>query len=278
MCQTRPDPRARNHLMTLCLAALVCLSLAGGCQRESGGAAIRVMTSTTMLEAIVLEVGGDRVTVTALIPAEMPPEGFDFKPKHLDEAAGADLFVLTGWEEWAPVMLQAKDGPAHIAAIDIPGDLMLPYLHLDAVDSVTEALVLVDPAGEVFYRYNRTDYRSRLAAEAEELCASMFGLGETRVICSDAQASFLGWMGFDIVGTYGGPEEIPEDEVDRLIEVGKKNGVRLIVDDLHRGEDAGGRIAGEIGAARVVLSRYPDGGSYIDLIRSSADRLVSALE
>lgn len=263
---------------TLCMAALICVMLAAGCQKEGGRAEVEVMTSTTMLEAIVMEIGGDRVTVASLIPAEISPEEFVLKPEHVGRAAGADLIILSGWEEWAPEILRAGEGPGNVAATDIPGDLILPYLHLGAADSVTEALVRIDPAGEVFYRYNRNDYRSRLGIEAEDICASMFGLGGTRVICSDALADFLDWMGFDIIGTYGGPEEITHDESDRLVEVGRKNAVRLVVDDRHRGEDAGKEIAGEIGVARVVLTRYPDRASYIDLLRSNANDLVSALE
>jgi ABC-type Zn uptake system ZnuABC Zn-binding protein ZnuA len=260
------------------LAALTCLSLAAGCQKEDGRARVEVMTSTTMLEAIVREVGGDRVTVAAIVPANISPDEFELKPEHVERAMGADLFIMSGWEEWAPDIRGAGEGPGHVATTDIPGDLILPYLHLDAADSVTEALVRADPAGEVFYRYNRTDYRSRLGIEAEDVCASMFGLGGTRVICSDALADFLDWMGFDIVGTYGGEEDISYDESARLVDVGRKNAVRLVVDDRHSGRDLGKKMADDMGAARVVLTRYPDRGSYIDLLRANAEELVSALE
>lgn len=267
-----------QHIRALCISGLACALLVAGCQTEGGKAGIEVMTSTTMLEAIVMEIGGDRVAVASLIPAEMPPEEFVLNPEHVARAAEADLIVLSGWEEWAPEIVTAREGAPNVAATDIIGDLILPYLHLDAADSVTKALVRIDPAGEVFYRYNRTDYRSRLGVEAEDICASMFGLGGTRVICSDALADFLDWMGFDIIGTYGGRDEISRDESARLVEVGRKNEVRLVVDDSHRGKDAGREIAAGIGAARVVLTRYPDRGSYIDLLRSNADEIVSALE
>jgi len=270
--------RPGRRIPTLSMASLLCILLAAGCQREGGEAGIEVLTSTTMLETIVMEIGGDRVRVASLIPAEMPPEDFVLKPEHADEVARADLIILSGWEEWAPEIINAGEGPGNVATTDMPGDLMLPHLHLDAADSVTEALVRIDPAGEVFYRYNRTDYRSRLGIEAEDICASMVGIGGTRVICSDALADFLDWMGFDIIGTYGGPEDISRNESARLVEVGKKNAVRLVVDDSNRGESAGKNIAGEIGAARVVLNRYPDRGSYIDLLRSNANDLISALE
>jgi ABC-type Zn uptake system ZnuABC Zn-binding protein ZnuA len=245
---------------------------------EGQKAEIKVITSTTMLEVLVKEIGGDRVKTSALVPADELPEEFELGSGQLKDVARADLVILSGWETWAPDITEAIEKPENIALTSIPADLMLPYYHLDAADSVTEALVRKDPDGEVFYRFNRSDYRSRLAVEAEDICASMFGLGEVRVICSEAQADFLGWMGFDIVGTYGYPEDLVGEEKARLIEVGERNGVRLVVDDFHTGPSTGKRIADEIGAARVVLTRYPRGVTYIGLLRGNAEKLLTALE
>ena len=269
--------RACRISMALSLAALLCLSLSGGCQREGGGAEISVIAYTTMLETIVKEIGGDRVATTSLVPPGMAPEEFSLADEHIEKALDADLFVISGWEEWAPEILESGNRPENLAAIDIPGDLLLPYVHLDAADSVTEALVRVDPAGEVFYRYNRADYRSRLGIEAEEICAMMFGLADTRVICTEVQAEFLDYMGFDIVGTYGDHLDISSGEMAHLVEIGRKNAVLLVVDDAHDVGDTGERVADEIGAARVVLSRYPDGGSYLDLLGTNAEKIVAAL-
>lgn len=271
--------RCRMYRMAvLCLVGGMCLSLAAGCTREGDGTTIKVVTSTTMLEAIVKEVGGDRVTVAALIPAEMPPDKFHLSAENLDVIAASSLFVYTGWERWVPEIALGGDRPVHIVGVHISGDLMLPYYHLEAADSVTEALVRIDPGGEVFYRYNRTDYRSRIGIEAEDACAYMYGLAGARVICAEPQAEFLDWMGFDLVGTYDRPEETPPGEADRLIEVGRRHGVLLVVDDLHTGGDMGRRIAEGIGASRVVLTRYPAHGSYTELLRSNAATLTSALK
>jgi ABC-type Zn uptake system ZnuABC Zn-binding protein ZnuA len=262
----------------LLLAALVSIALAGGCQMEGKKEEIKVVVSTTMVEAVVREIGADRVRTTSLVPADKLPEEFEPTGAHLKDVAQADLVILSGWEEWLPEVTEAIENPGNLALTSIPADLMLPYYHLDAADSVTEALVRKDPDGEVFYRFNRNDYRSRLAVETEDLCASMFGLGEVRVICSEAQADFLDWMGFDIVGTYGLPEDLAGEEKDRLIEVGRRNGVRLVVDDFHMGRNTGKRIADEIGAARVVLTRYPRGVTYLGLLRDSAEKLLFALD
>lgn len=267
-----------HRALTVCLMALVCLSLAASCQVDRQKVEVRVATSTTMLAAIVREVGGDRVSAAALVPAEIPPEQFEPGPRQLDSASEADLIVLSGWEEWAPDVSRAADEPERIAVTGIPGDLLLPYHHLDAADSVTEFLVRRDPDGEVFYRYNYTDYRSRIGVEAEDMCASVVGISGARVICAETQADFLDFLGFDIVGTYGGPEDMSRAESERLIEVGSRNEVALIVDDLHRGEDTGKGIAESIGVPRVALARYPARGSYIELLRSNTERIVSALE
>lgn len=261
----------------LCLTALAAAVILTGCQRERQER-IKVVTSTTMLEAIVREVGGDRVSTTSIIPADRSPESFVIGATQIQAALRAELFLHSGWEEWAPRVTEAAKAPERIARIDIPGDLMLPHIHIDAVDSVTEALVRHDPDGEIFYRYNRNDYRSRIAMAAEDVCTSVVGFQGVRVICAETQGDFLDWMGFDIIGVYGCPDHLSPEETARLVELGRQNAVRLVVDDLVSGENAGREIADAIGAARAVLTRFPGRGSYIELLRKSADELISALD
>jgi hypothetical protein len=268
---------AGRRIIAACLPALICLCLAAGCEVERRKVEVRVVTATSMLAAIVGEVGGDRVTAAPLAPAEVLPERFELEPRHLDAIAEADLVVLSGWEEWASDASRAADGPGHVAITGIPGDLVLPYYHMDAADSITEILVRADPAGEVFYRYNHAAYRSRIDAEAEDMCARMSGLNGTRVICAEVQADFLDFLGFDIVGTYACGEDMSRVETDRLVEVGLRNEVALVVDDLHCGDGPGKRISEQMGVPRAVLARYPAGGSYPDLLRSNTGRILSAL-
>lgn len=278
MPRMKPDTRLSRCIAALCLGGLACLTFAGGCQREGRETELNIVTSTTMLGSIVREIGGDRVKTTSIVPYDALPENFEPGPGQIDAASRADLVIMSGYEKWAPRMSAAVKTQENLAFTGIAADLMLPYYHLDAADSVTEALVRRDPEAEVLYRFNRNDYRSRLALEAEDLCASMLRLDEARVICADAQAGFLDYMGFDIIGTYGSPDDLTRGETARLIEVGERNGVRLVVDDFHRGPDAGERIADEIGATRVVLKRYPESQSYIELLRESAEKLLAALQ
>ncbi len=277
MPRSEAGPRPALRLAALCLVA-ACLAPAGGCQREGGRGEVRVVTSTTMLEAIVREIGRDRVSAAALIPAGTGPEDFDIPAEGLERAAAADLVILSGWEKWAGRVGEAVHDPRRIALTGVHADLMLPHYHLEAADSVTEALVRADPGWEVFYRYNRGDYRSRVAAEVDRVCASLAAAGPARVICAEPQAELLAWMGFDIIGTYAPFRGPSEGEIARLVDVGRRHGARLVVDDAHAPQEAGKRIAAGLGVPRVVLTAYPDRGSYIDLLGSNAARLVSALD
>jgi len=70
------------------------------------------------------------------------------------------------------------------------------------------------------------------------------------------QQGFLKWAGFDVVATYGRPEELSPKKMQELINKGKEAGIKLVVDNLQSGPDAGAGIAEEIGAAQVI-SNFP---------------------
>ena len=59
-------------------------------------AALSVVATTTVFADIVRNVGGERVTVSSIIPAGVGPEDYEPKPNDAKKLAGADLIVSNG--------------------------------------------------------------------------------------------------------------------------------------------------------------------------------------
>ncbi len=82
--------------ITLMLTIMMIGTIAVGC--SSGNTdKIKIVTSTSLMEYIVKQVGGDLVEITNLVPPNQHPGNFDIKPSDIQNLAQAKLFLLHGW-------------------------------------------------------------------------------------------------------------------------------------------------------------------------------------
>ena len=82
--------------VSLLALSLIISLLLGGC--SSGNTSkLQVVTSTSLMEYIVKQVGGDRVEVMNLVPPNQHPGNFDVKPGDIQKLSSANLFLLHGW-------------------------------------------------------------------------------------------------------------------------------------------------------------------------------------
>jgi zinc transport system substrate-binding protein len=98
------------------------------------------------------------------------------------------------------------------------------------------------------------------------------------VLAADRQASFLAWLGFRVVATYGRAEDFTAQELTRLARVAQDSGVGLIVDNLQSGPDAGRPLAEALKVKQVTLTNFPLHGDYIEALLANADTLAKLLK
>lgn len=253
------------------------LLIASGCQRERE-TKISVVVSTTMIAAVVQEIGGTTVTVEALVPGGMCPGHFDIKPRQMQEIERSDLFLYHGWEHWLPKVTQATGLGTQRIGIDIPGEWMVPDVHVQAIHNVRDLMISLRPEHETYYGERALAYENSVLSEARSICGTLRPYGQTPVICSELQADFLTWAGFDVLETYGRAESMSPKTLESLIKAGKLHDVRLVVDNRQSGPSVGAGVAREIGAEHVVLTNFPVDGSYLDALRSNVKALESSLD
>src|SRR5438132_1083186 len=110
------------RILTLALAALIATT--------SAQATLRVVTTTTDLAALATVVGGDLITVEAIVPAASDPEAFEPRPRDLERVRKAALVIRVGlgYDYWPDALInQVRDprlmrgGPGyHDASSGIP--------------------------------------------------------------------------------------------------------------------------------------------------------------
>ena len=83
------------------LAGVALIAVACGDDEESGsgddgGGGLSVVASTTIVEDLVKQVGGDRITVESIVPSGADPHTFTISPSDIRKTAEADLLVIVG--------------------------------------------------------------------------------------------------------------------------------------------------------------------------------------
>jgi len=272
--------------ISLIVTAILLLSLAGasllgGCS-PAGTSKLKVVTSTSLIASLVERVGGNEVDVVNIIPPAQCPGHFDVKPGDIQRLADAALFFLHGWqgEMFSEELIASADNPdLTVVKIDIQGNWMTPPVQLEATDKITAALCQVDAENCSVYQESATEYKEAIVAKEAEIRARLnqADLSGVNVMCADEQAGFVGWVGLNIVATYGRPESLSTQLIKELVDKGRAENVTLIIDNLQSGQDAGVPIAMDIGCQRIILSNFPGGFDNTETWEKAIDRNVELI-
>ncbi|MFC1947125.1 metal ABC transporter substrate-binding protein [Chloroflexota bacterium] len=275
----------KKFLPVIVSVILLISVILAGCE-DSATTHLKVVTSTSHLEQLVITIGGDAVDVINIVPAASHPGDFDASPGDIRKLADANLFLWHNWpgEVFVPALIESADNPdMQVVTIEIQGSWMTPPVQLQAIDKVTEALSQVDGDNVVDYEKNAEAYKEEVrTAEAEiKAMLSEESLSEINVLCAGWQAGFIGWCGFNVVKTYGLPVPPTLGEIEELIGLGREAGVSLVIDNLHDNPDAGKPIATELGCKRVVLYNFPgvdeSTKTWIDTFKKNVSLLLEAV-
>ncbi len=190
--------------MMALLALLLLVPLLSGCvsQRETTGQ-IKVATTIIPLGEFVHAVGGDRVSVTVLVPPGADPHNFEPSPSQIREVADADIYAENGagLESWMDNILNVNQ---RMLVIDTSrgvsltagtgetagggGMAMDPHIWLSPRDAmiqvrnICDGLTRVDPAGKDYYANNRDNYIIKLKELDANLNSTFAGTKKKKFI------------------------------------------------------------------------------------------------
>jgi zinc transport system substrate-binding protein len=259
----------------------VALLTIGGCQgkKEAG---LKVVTSTSLMEYIAEQVGGDHIEVINLVPPNQHPGNFDVKPGDIEKLANAALFLLHGWpgEGYADKLIASANNPdLTVSKVVVDGNWMIPSVQLAATDKVANVLSDIDPDNASDYQNAAEKYAQRIKAKETEIIEKLNAadVSKVNVIASFRQADFLQWAGFNVIATFGGTQSLTPQTIQDLVDQGRAANVSLIINNIQDGQDAGKAIADELGAKNLNLSNFPGGLDNTETWEKAIDRNVTIL-
>ena len=244
------------------IAAATCLV---SCARPPGG----VVAGTALIKGIVQDLSGNTIDpgeLHNLIPPRMCPGHFDVRPADVEAAAASKLVIIHDWQQnmtaVAGLLQAAHVSDERVSVLQIHGHWMTPRAYEQAVGSVARMLSEADPANADTYAARAKTRQHEIRAFSEQLGTRLNAaeISRVKVVCSDKQAGFVRWAGFDVVTEFGRPEDMSVADVEDLIRNTRESGAKLIVDNLQSGStQAGSAIARDAGVIHVVLSNFPGG-------------------
>jgi len=249
----------------------------------AASATMTVVATHAVLGEFAQAVGGNLVDVVTIIPSGFCPANYDLRPSDIAAVTNASLVIYSGFEPWMDSLLSGVGNKA-VRTLQLKGDWNTPDSAAAKIDAIESALGALLPgeaqilaANAATYKYALESVSASLTSEANDL-----GVADVPVICMQWQASFVSWLGFDVVATYGIPANLSIKDLVVLAQTGKENKVRVVIDNLQSGIDFGAKLAREVGAVHVVLSNFPGAmpgtATVLDLFQRNGDSLFSAIE
>lgn len=279
---------------------------------------LNVVATTEDLGALAREVGGDKVTVTALAKGYQDPHFVDPKPSFILAVSRADLLIVVGREleiGWLPPLLtsgrNAKvqpggagylDASSNVKILDIPtgqltramGDVHPqgnPHYWLEPGNGRRIAGVIRDklsalmPADAAFFASRYQDFDQRLAAAEKRWDAAMAPYKGTKIVTYHRSwPNFTERFGLNVMGYVEPKPGIPPSPSHtlELVEDMKAQGVKLIVVEPYFDPKTPQSIATQVGGRVLVLAPSVGGTKeatdYIQLFEYDVTTLAAALK
>jgi len=236
-----------------------------------------VVVTLPPLAEFVRAVGGSSVNVTILLPPGASPHTYEPTPGQLSKASDADMLVVvgSGIETEMQLLKAFKNSKALVNAsegIDLIGNDPHTWLSLRnaaiMVDNICKAFVEIDPQNRTRYEQNRDSYKKELASLDAELSEELSGVKQILVF-HGAWEYFCRDYGIEQLTIKEGGKEPTPARIEEVIEIAKREGIKIVFTEPQEDIRYAELIAREIGGKVVVID--PLAEEYIENMRNVAE-------
>jgi zinc transport system substrate-binding protein len=303
----------KPQLMLIIISAALLLS---GCGTKAGpdtspGGKLSVVASFYPMQDFALKIGGDKVSVTTLVPAGTEPH--DWEPAAADIIAleSADVFIYNGagMEHWVGDVLKSLNNTSLVTVEAAKGIDLLegqehedsaaaasdPHVWLNPMYTKAELLAIkdafcgADPSNKSYYEDNFTKYAGELDVLDREFKEALTPLPNKDIVVAHEAFGYLcGAYGLNQVAIEGLSADAEPDpaRMAEIIEFARAHNVKVIFFEELVSPAVAETIAEAIGAETDVLSplegltdlQVQAGDDYFSVMRQNLKALVNALQ
>jgi ABC-type Zn uptake system ZnuABC Zn-binding protein ZnuA len=286
--------------------------------QPAAAAGLKVVCTTEDLASLAREIGGDKITVSALAKGYQDPHFVDPKPSFILEVNRADLLVVVGREleiGWLPPLMNSArnakimpggsgylDASLAVKILELPsgqitramGDVHPqgnPHYWLDPGNgrhmalAIKNRLAQLDPANKATFEARYADFDKRLAAAEKRWDAAMAPYKGVKIVTYHRSwPNFMERFGLNVMGYVEPKPGIPPSPAHTIELIGemKAQGVKLIVMEPYFDAKTPQAIANQVGGKVLTLAPSVGGDKaatdYIQLFEFNVNTMVAALK
>jgi zinc transport system substrate-binding protein len=257
------------------LLALLFLPLGAGSRTG-----VSVIVTIPPLAEFVRAVGGQRATVTILLPPGASPHTYEPRPGQLTAARDADVFVAVGSGlETERLWLRALEGSRPMSVNASEGIALVendPHVWLSLrnaaimVENMCGAFIRLDPQNRTMYERNRDSYMKELRALDEGIGRELSGVKKILVfhgawgyLCRD--------YGIEQLTIEEGGKEPTPARIAEVIDAAKREGIKIVFASPQEDMRYAELIAKETGGRIVVID--PLAENYLENMKKVAETI-----
>jgi len=274
----------KKILIGLLIAALVGTLVTFLIRAQHAQPSADIMAGSSLITNIIQDVADGEVETLTLIPPGVCPGHYDIEVSYIVALANSKaLFIHDYQQSFQNIAgaIEAADNPdLIITVLNVTGNWMVPEVQAEAVDKIAQALGEIDPENAAFYEGNATERAQVILAKGADVKNRLqeAGVDGVKVICAAMQEGFVRWAGFDVVATFGRPEDLSVTQMEELIAEAQEAGVALVIDNLQSGSTTlGAAIEQDIEAIPVTISNFPGGLENTETWEKAIDKNVGLL-
>jgi len=245
---------------------------------------VDIVAGSSLISNIIQDVADGKLETRTLIPPGVCPGHYDIEFGDIVALNNSKaLFIHDYQQSFQNIKGAIEAAENHnltITVLNVTGNWMVPAVQAEAVDKIAQALGQIDPENAAYYQENAADREQAILTYGDQVKNTLqeAGVDGVKVICADMQADFVEWAGFDVVATFGRPEDLTPAQTAVLIDQARQAGVALVIDNLQSGATTlGASMEQDIEAIPVTISNFPGGLENTETWEKAIDKNVDLL-
>ena len=262
----------------------------------------KIVTSFTILEDLVLELGGDRVSVTNLVPRSSDAHIYSPKPSDAVAISNADLIIFNGlgFEGWIFRLIKDSDKEKNYLISSDGINSLNRFNEIDPhawqsfkniriyIDNISEELINLMPEHEQYFALRRNNYLKKLFELEMNLSNQLSNIPIKKRIVITSHDAF-GYLGreFNIqflapLGLSLDAEASAEDVAKIINQIKEKKVTALFMENINNpkllkaiSKESGVPVGGKLYSDALSEIGGP-AGTYIDMMRHNVKSLIEA--
>lgn len=277
--------RLSQRVLLICI--LCCIGI--GCKHKDRQVHYpEIAVANSYLESIIKDLHSDKHNILSLVPPGMCPGHFDISPSQVNQLCNCRmLFVFDFQRNIENAIPRIKEQGLQVYKLKpLPG-LCIPDTYFAVAEQVAAILADQYPDKKNYYAQRIKEIKIRLKSAGRDIKKHIeqSGWKDTKVIVSQYQAAFAKWLGLDPVSTFAGRDNITPAQINRNLQQGVQNKIRLIIANKQEGTGLAQALAEHLNVKMAVFSNFPDAhspadgsGIFDNLMRDNVCNLLKALK